>query len=322
MVYNNFPHSERKISLLGYGAWGIGGSMWVGAKDSESKQVLHRAIEEGINFFDSALAYGNGHSEKLLGEVERESGQTLFITSKIPPKNYQWPAKDNSSLQDAFPKDWIITMTEKSLKNCNREYLDLQQFHVWSDNWADEEEWQEAIEQLKREGKIKFFGISLNDHRSDNFFKAGETGLIDSFQVIFNIFDQSAAEHLFPFCKEKKISVIARVPFDEGALTGNIEPDTQFPTNDFRNNYFRADRKKEVWERIQKICADIDCEIDDLPEIAIRFIISYEAVTTVIPGMRKMKHLLSNLENIKKGPLAKEVMEKLKKHGWQRNFYL
>jgi aryl-alcohol dehydrogenase-like predicted oxidoreductase len=321
MVYNNFSHSDRKISLLGYGAWGIGGSMWIGAKDTESKQVLHRAIEEGINFFDSALVYGNGHSEKLLGEVERESGQTLFITSKIPPKNYQWPAKDNSPLQAAFPKDWIIKITERSLKNCNREYLDLQQFHVWSDTWADEEEWKEAIEQLKHEGKIRFFGISMNDHQSDNFYKAGETGLIDSFQVIFNIFEQSPAEQLFPFCKEKNISVIARVPFDEGALTGSIKPDTQFPADDFRNNYFRGNRKKEVWERLQMICEDIECEIKDLPEIAIRFIISYDAVTTVIPGMRKMKNLLSNLEYIKKGALAKDPVKKLKKHSWQKNFY-
>jgi aryl-alcohol dehydrogenase-like predicted oxidoreductase len=321
MVYNQFSKSEIKISLLGYGAWGIGGSMWIGAKDSESKLVLRRAIEEGINFFDSALVYGNGHSEQLLGQVEKESGQTLFITSKMPPKNHQWPAKDNSSLQDAFPKEWIIKSTEKSLKNLNREYLDLQQFHAWSDNWANKDEWKEAILQLKKEGKVRFFGISVNDHQANNGIEAGKSGFIDSYQVIFNIFDQSPVDQLFPFCRANNISIIARVPFDEGALTGNIKPDTEFPPNDFRNNYFRADRKKEIWQRVQNICSDIHVEISSLSEIALRFIISHDSVTSVIPGIRKMKHLKENLASIAKGPLTKEIQKKLKKHSWQKNFY-
>jgi len=238
MEYKKFSKSDTEISRIGYGAWGIGKSMWIGADDTESKKVLHKAIDLGMNFFDSALVYGMGHSERLLGAVEKEAGKDLFITSKIPSKRFEWPAKDSSTLKESFPVDHIISTTEKSLRNLNRDHIDLQQFHVWNDQWAEQDEWKEAIYRLKKDGKVRFFGISINDHQPENGMLAGETGLIDSFQVIFNIFDQSPVDKLLPFCLEKSISVIARVPFDEGALTGNITPDTEFPPKDFRNQYF------------------------------------------------------------------------------------
>ena len=321
MIYNYFSSSDDKISLLGFGTWGIGGNIWTGTKETESKAVLRQAIEKGVNIFDSALVYGGGRSERLVGEAEKESGQTLFIATKIPSKKYEWPANDNSTLQQSFPREWIINATERSLKNLNRDYIDLQQFHVWHDNWAQEDEWKEAIELLKRDGKVRYFGLSINDHQPGNGIEAGKTGLIDSFQVIFNIFDQSPIDQLFPYCKENNISIIVRVPFDEGSLTGQIKPETEFPPGDWRNGYFRGDRKKEVWERIQNICMDTETEIQNIPEIALRFIISHDAVTTVIPGMRKKKNLLSNISSIDKGPLPNNMLEILKKHSWERNFY-
>lgn len=321
MEYRNFAKTDVEVSRLGYGAWGIGKTMWIGAEDQESKRSLHKAIEQGVNFFDSAFVYGMGHSERLIGEVEQESGEKLFITSKIPSKKYEWPAKDSSSLEASFPKEHIIQMTEKSLRNLKREFLDLQQFHVWSDQWADHDEWKEAVMQLKQQGKVRFFGISVNDHEPENGIKAAESGLIDSFQVIFNIFDQSPADRLLPFCKENKISVIARVPFDEGSLTGNITPDTEFPRGDFRNTYFGGNRKQEVWDRVNKLREDVDKEAGSLAEAALRYVISFDAVTTVIPGMRKEKHLLANAESVNKGPLSDQLMEKLKAYRWDRNFY-
>jgi len=321
MEYRTFAKSDEKISRLGFGAWGIGKTMWVGADDNESKKILRKAIEKGINFFDSALVYGMGHSERLLGAAERESGQKLFITSKIPPKNYKWPAPKGSYLKEAFPANHIIAMTERSLRNLKRDYIDLQQFHVWNDEWSDQDEWKEAISKLKKDGKVRYFGISINDHQPENGIEAGKTGMIDSFQVIFNIFDQSPADMLLPFCLENKISIIARVPFDEGSLTGAITPDTVFPEKDFRNNYFRGDRKQQVWERVQKIQKDVSGETSSLAEAALRYTISFDAVTTVIPGMRKEKNLLSNLESVEKGSLSGDLLEKIKAHRWVRNFY-
>ena len=321
MKYKKFAGSEQEVSLLGFGAWGIGKTMWIGAEDSESKKALHRAIEEGVTLFDSALVYGNGHSEKLIGEVERESGKKLFVTSKIPSKKFEWPAHDKSKLADSFPKDHIIRMTERSLRNLGRDYLDLQQFHVWNDKWAVEDEWKEAIEQLKQEGKVRYFGISINDHEPENGIETGKTGLIDSYQVIFNIFDQSPEDKLVPFCADNNISIIARVPFDEGGLTGAITPDARFPDRDWRNNYFRDDRKQQVADRIQKLWADGRSEADNPADLALRYLTSFEAVTTIIPGMRKEKNLIANVQSINKAPLSPEMLEKLKEHRWVRNFY-
>ncbi len=321
MEYRLFDKSQQEVSRLGVGTWGMGKRLWVGADDAESKRVLHRAIDEGINFFDSALVYGMGHSERLLGEVEKESGKELFITTKIPSKKFEWPAKDSSTLEESFPTDYIIQTTERSLRNLKRDYIDLQQFHVWNDRWAQRDEWKEAVYRLKKEGKVRFFGISMNDHQPTNGIEAGKTGLIDSFQVIFNIFDQSPADVLFPFCLQNNISVIARVPFDEGGLTGTVTPQTTFPKKDFRSRYFRGERKEELWRRVQKIKETVSTETETLAEAALRFIISFEAVTTVIPGVRKSEHLLANIRAVEKGPLSPELVAKLAQHRWQRNFY-
>ncbi len=322
MLMKQFAKSKYKISQLGFGCWGIGKSMWIGADDMESKKALVKAIEKGINFFDTALVYGNGHSERLVGEAEKESGRQLFIASKIPSKKMEWPASDNSTLKESFPAKYIISKTEESLKNLRRDYVDLMQFHVWNDKWSKEDDWKEAIHKLKKDGKVRFFGISINDHQPNNGIEAGKTGLIDCFQVIFNIFDQKPAEKLFPFCLENGISILARVPFDEGALTGNIDPSTEFPVGDFRNNYFKDKRKVDVKLRVDKIWNDVKTEAASMAEAALRYIISFQAVTSVIPGMRKEKNLLANINSIEKGPLPPKILEKLKVHHWEKNFYL
>jgi aryl-alcohol dehydrogenase-like predicted oxidoreductase len=321
MVYKNFAKTDIKVSLLGFGCWEIGKAMWVGAKDKESKKALHRAIAEGINLFDTALVYGNGHSEKLVGKVEKESGHKLFIASKIPSLKNEWPAKDSSTLKESFPYDHIIKKNEQNLKNLKRDYLDLQQFHVWNDKWALEDEWKEAIYKLKKDGKIKYFGISINDHQPWNGIEAGKTGLIDCYQVIFNIFDQSPTDELFKFSEENKISILARVPFDEGSLAGIVNENTVFPKGDWRNGYFKNDRKKQVTERIAKIWDDVKNETGNIAEAALRYIVSFNAVTSVIPGMRSEKNLLANKASVEKGPLSNELLEKLKTHRWIRNFY-
>ena len=316
-----FNSSSEEVTILGFGCWGIGKGDWVGADDKESLLVLRKAIDEEINFFDTAHAYGNGHSERLLGQAEKESGRKVFIATKIPSKLREWPAADNSTLEDSFPSKYIIEKTEESLRNLGRDYIDLQQFHVWNDKWADQDEWKEAISKLKQQGKVKYWGISINDHQPCNGIEAGKSGLISSYQVIFNIFEQKPIEKLFPFCEKNHIGIIARVPFDEGALTGNVDPSTSFPSGDWRNDYFQGKRKLEVKLRADEIWKDVQNEASSLAEAALRYTISFNQVTTVIPGMRKMKNLMANLNSIKKGPLSKTLKDKLRVHRWDKNFY-
>ena len=309
-----------EVSEIGFGAWGIGKSEWVGADDAQSIRTLHAARDAGINFFDTALAYGDGHSEALLATAFGKSSEVV-IASKVPPKNLVWPAQPESSLQDVFPADYVLASLEASLKNLRRETVDVYQFHVWNDEWASQPEWQETVRTMRSSGKVRAVGISINDHQPANSLRALATGLIDTVQVIYNIFDQSPEDELFPYCRAHNIGVIARVPFDEGSLTGKIRPDTQFAPNDFRNQYFGGERKREVWEHVQKIQADSGVPLDGLPELALRFCLSHPAVSSVIPGMRNPAHALANACASQRGPLSDELIAKLRRSRWVRNYY-
>jgi aryl-alcohol dehydrogenase-like predicted oxidoreductase len=229
--------------------------------------------------------------------------------------------RKNSTIEESFPMDYIINRLNISLKNLKRDYIDLQQFHVWNDKWADSDEWKCAVDKLKKDGKVRYFGISMNDHQPENGIKAAKTGLIDSFQVIFNIFEQKPIEKLFPFAEKNKINIIARVPFDEGALTGNIDPSTSFPVGDWRRSYFRDRRRLEVKLRVNEIWEDVKNECLSSAEAALRYIISFNQVTSVIPGMRSENSLMDNIRSIKKGPLSHTLREKMKIHRWDKNFY-
>ena len=207
------------VSEVGFGAWGIGGKMWLGACDSESLAALRRAFDLGLNFIDTALAYGDGHSETLVGKAVREHGGKIYVATKVPPKNYLWPARPGIGIDKVFPYDYIVRSTERSLKNLGLETVDLQQLHVWNPEWTDREEWRRAADDLKLAGKVRAFGISINDHEPDSALEVLKTGLIDTVQVIYNIFDQTPEENLFPLCQALNVGVLARVPLDEGGLT-------------------------------------------------------------------------------------------------------
>jgi aryl-alcohol dehydrogenase-like predicted oxidoreductase len=321
MQYRKFGKSGLEVSEIGYGGWGIGGAMWQGATDAESIKALNQAVDLGVTFIDTALAYGKGHSEKLVGKIVRECKKQIYVATKIPPKNGEWPARPGVKLKEAFPFEYIIRKTDLSLSNLGRDTIDVQQFHVWNDEWTEEPEWQDAISTLKEQGKIRLFGVSINDHEPENALRLGATGLVDSFQVIYNIFDQTPEAKLFPFCIEKNIAVIVRVPFDEGALTGAITPSTTFPKGDWRNDYFKGDRKKQVAERIAKLSGSLGQEAHTLAELALRFTLSHPAVSTVIPGMRTVKNVDANCRVSDGRVLSKEMLQNLKEHRWDRNFY-
>ena len=321
MQYRILGKTGIKVSEIGYGAWGIGGAMWQGSKDDESLRALHRAIDLGLNFIDTALVYGEGHSENLVGKLMKERKEQLYVASKIPPKNRKWPAVLGSALRDAFPYDHIIRCTETSLKNLGVDIIDVQQFHVWDDSWASETEWQDAIATLKEQGKIRFFGMSLNNHEPDNALKVAATGLVDSFQVIYNIYDQTPEKNLFPLCQKNKIGIIVRVPLDEGGLSGTITAETQFPENDFRNSYFRDNRKQQVAEHTNALKKLLGKEAATLAELALRFCLHHPAVSTVIPGMRSRSNVEANRMISDGRNLSESLIVELRNHTWERDFY-
>ena len=321
MNYRQLGRTGIEVSEIGYGAWGIGKDAWLGAEDDESLRALNRAIDLGLTFIDTALAYGDGHSERLVGQVVRERGETIHVATKIPPKNRVWPAPEGLDPEEVFPGDYVRECTEKSLENLGMDSVDVQQFHVWQDEWVGEGSWMEAVEELKKEGKIRAFGVSINDHQPENALKLMETGIVDTVQVIYNVFEQSPEDELLPFCESHGVGVIVRVPFDEGALTGRITPDTEFEEGDFRNEYFRGDRKKEVYERVQSIVSDLGISEDEMPEVALRYILSHPAVSTVIPGMRSVRNVEKNMAVGDGEGLPEEQVERLKEYRWVRSFY-
>ncbi len=318
MRYRTLGRTGIEVSEIGYGAWGIGGKMWLGGNDDSSIAALQKAIELGLNFIDTALVYGEGHSERLVGKIAPE---TVSIATKVPPKNMLWPARPGIAIEDCFPYDHVMKCTEQSLQNLGREHIDLQQFHVWNPEWIDSDIWRRAFADLKKSGKARFVGVSINDHQPDTAIELMRTGLIDTVQVIYNIFDQTPEARLFPLAKELGIGVLARVPLDEGALTGAITEETTFEPGDFRGRYFKGNRKMQVVEHVNALQADLDDIEGTLPQIALRFCLSDLAVSTVIPGMRSVRNVESNIAASDAGPLPLDVQAILKRHAWDRNFY-
>ena len=322
MKYRKLGSTGFEVGEIGFGAWGIGGKQWLGGTDDESLKALRRSIELGLNFIDTALAYGEGHSEKLVGQVVRETGHRIYVATKVPPKNRKWPAQPGIGIDQVFPYDYIVRCTEESLRNLRMETVDLQQLHVWNPEWISSDEWRRAFEDLKTSGKVRFFGVSINNHDPGSVLELMRSGLIDAVQVIYNVFDQSPERELFALAIQRNIGVLARVPLDEGALTGNVDENTKFPPGDFREWYFRgSDRKKQVAEHVSALRKDLGEGGGDLPSLALRFCLAADAVSTVIPGMRTVRHAESNCALSDMGPLPPETLATLKRHAWDKNFY-
>jgi aryl-alcohol dehydrogenase-like predicted oxidoreductase len=307
-----------EVSELGYGAWGIGGKRWIGAEDEVSLAALREAIAAGVNFIDTALAYGDGHSEQLVGRVVRESPDRVYVATKVPPADGRWPGTPGHPVESSFSGKWITEATERSLRNLGLETIDVQQLHTWTDDWVHAGDWAEAVASLKQAGKIRFFGVSIRNHDPSSVLELVESGLIDTVQVIYNIFDQSPERELFDATIRHDIGVIVRVPLDEGGLTGRIRPDTTFPDGDFRNDYFAGDRRREVYERVQAINADLGIDEDQIAAVALRFCLSQPATSTVIAGMRSPENVRRNVAAVEQGPLDEEQLATLHRHAWEQ----
>ena len=309
-----------EVSEIGYGAWGIGGSMWIGASEEESVRALNRAIELGVNLIDTARGYGE--SERIVGQVVRDHpGEWLYVATKVPPKNATWPAPSGVDPMDAFPGDHVRSSVQESLRVSGLETFDVLQFHVWSDEWVGRGDWLETVAALKDEGLIRLFGVSVNDYQPENVLELVRSGVVDTVQVIHNVFHQQPEEQLFPACVEHGVGVIVRVALDEGGLTGRITAETEFPEGDWRNRYFGGDRRQQVEEHVTALVEDLGVTREELPALALRYVLSTEGVSTVIPGMRSVRNVERNVA-VSGDPLPAATREALARHRWERNFYL
>ncbi len=316
MKYRRFGRTGLLVSEIGHGLWGMSG--WSGADDRLSQETLQKSLEAGCNFYDSAWAYGGGHSDQLLGWLIKNNPQAEIIAaSKIPPKNFRWPATAQATLQEVFPRQHVIDYTERILEGVGTGTLDLLQFHVWDDNWADDDEWKQTVTELKEKKLIRFFGLSLNRWEPWNGLKAIQTGLVDAVQVIYNIFDQAPEDALFPLCEKLDIGVIARVPLDEGGLTGKLTLQTRFPEDDWRARYFGPENLPQTVARANAL-QELVPDGMSLPEMALRFVLSNWVVSTTIIGMRNLAHLQEDVSVSDGVGLSAELIEKLRPHRWDR----
>jgi aryl-alcohol dehydrogenase-like predicted oxidoreductase len=316
MRYRRFGRLGWEVSEIGYGMWGMAG--WSGSDDAESLAALQRSVDLGCNFFDTAWAYGEGHSEALLGKIVRaNAGKRLYTATKIPPKNRKWPSRAESPLDDCFPPEYIDEYVEKSLKNIGIETLDLMQFHVWEDAWLEDPRLARSIEKMRSSGKVRAVGISSNRWEPENGIRAVRAGLIDAVQVIYNIFDQNPEDELFPACREHDVAVIARVPFDEGTLTGTLTLDSTWPATDWRSTYFVPENLKNSVARAEALRRLLTPEMN-MPEMALRFILNNRDVSTIIPGMRKIRNVEANIAASDDGPLPDKLHTELRQHRWVR----
>lgn len=316
MKYRKLGRTQFDVSEIAHGLWGVSG--WTGSDDQESLGAMQMSVDLGCNFFDTAWAYGEGKSDGLLGEImERNAGKRLYAASKIPPANDRWPALPEYKYGDVFSPQHVLKYADQIRKQLRVDTIDLLQFHVWDDSWTNEPDFHTTIEKLKREKWIRFFGLSINRWQPENGIKALRTGLVDAVQVIYNIFDQSPEDELFPVCEELNVGVIARVPLDEGSLGGKMTLETRFPKGDWRAGYFGPENLARTVKRVDKL-KEILPKGMSLPEMAFRFILSSPVVSTTIPGMRKADHVRQNIANSDAGPLDKALLAELKKHRWDR----
>jgi aryl-alcohol dehydrogenase-like predicted oxidoreductase len=296
--------------------WGMGS--WTGSNDADSLAALQRAIDLGCNFFDTAFVYGEGRSENLLGQIVRANrDKKIYTATKIPPRNMKYPTLPEYALEDCYPPDHIEEFLHKSLKNAGLEKFDLLQIHTWNDDWTRASGWSDMLDSLKKQGLIDVCGISINRGEPWNGVRAVRSGKIDSVQVVYNIFDQNPEDELFPACAEMDVAVIARVPFDEGTLTGTLTKETTFPENDWRSSYFTPENLKASVERADALKPLVPDD-STLAETALRFILSSETVSTIIPGMRKIAHVTGNIAASDRGALDEDLLRELKKHRWTR----
>jgi aryl-alcohol dehydrogenase-like predicted oxidoreductase len=316
MKYRKLGRTGFEVSEMAYGLWGMSG--WSGSDDTESLASMQASIDAGCNFFDTAWAYGDGHSDELLGRtIANNKGKRLYAASKIPPRDRNWPPKPGAKYHDVFPTDYVLEYAGKIREKLGTDSIDVLQLHVWEDRWTREREFHDVVKKLKTDGLVRYFGLSLNRWQPENGIEAIRTGLVDTVQVIYNVFDQAPEDKLFPVCREFNVGVIARVPLDEGSLGGKMTLETKFASTDWRAKYFGPDNLPKTIKRVEALKKVVPNGMS-LPEMSLRFILGDPAVSTTIIGMRKLNHVRDNMKTSDDGPLDAALMKELKAHRWDR----
>jgi aryl-alcohol dehydrogenase-like predicted oxidoreductase len=316
MQYRRLGRTNLQVSEIGCGLWGMTG--WPDGGEEQAQRALQLSVDLGCTFFDSAEAYGDGASDRLLGQLLKANpGKQLFAASKVPPKNFRWPASPGSTLQEIFPREHVLASVERIRRTMQLDCIDVLQYHVWDDAWCADESWIDTVEELKRRGHIKWFGLSLNRWEPWNGMAAVRTGAVDVVQVIYNLFDQAPEDELFPLCRERNVGVIARVPLDEGSLGGTFTKATRFAADDWRSRYFGPENLGPTVERVDRLRASLPAGAS-LAEVALRFVLQSPDVSTVIVGMRKDAHVRQNAALSDGAPLEASLHARLRPHRWDR----
>lgn len=301
-----------QVTVVGLGTWAMG-SQWGEQEDEESVRTLHHALDEGCRFLDTALAYGQGRSERLIARVFRERGERVPVATKIPPKDYQWETVPGvTKIQDKFPAQYIIDSCETSLRNLGADTIDVLQLHTWCSGWTDELEWYETMVKLRDQGKIRAIGVSVPDARPDEANGLIAAERVDSVQLIYNILDQRAAPGVFPLAREHHVGILARVPLASGALAGKWSSATTFSEGDWRAEVFTGNTLERTLDYVRQLRFLEAGSDGSLVEAAVRFAFSDPAVTTTIPGARNPGQVDPLMRAMERGPLSLDELAQLR----------
>ncbi len=317
MKYRNLGKTGMNISEIGFGAWAIGGS-WGKQHDADSDEALHAALDEGINFIDTAAGYGDGKSEKLIAGVLKKRREEIFVCTKTPPVSGAWPPTPYCQIGERYPEKYLRENVDERLRNLETETLDVLLLHTWTRAWNRRPAALEFLQKMKSEKKIRAIGISTPEQDQNSVIDLIRNGLVDVVEVIFNIFDQEAAAELFPVAEEYGTGIIVRVAFDEGVLTGKYRAADTFPEGDFRRKYFEGDRLARAVKRVEAIRKELDGTKFTMPEIALKFALAPPAVSTVIAGMRNKEQAILNAEVSDLEDPQHDLLVRLRDHAWRR----
>jgi aryl-alcohol dehydrogenase-like predicted oxidoreductase len=320
MKYRKFGKNGPEVSEIGFGAWAIGGS-WGEQSDRDSLEALDTALDQGVNFIDTAAGYGDGKSERIIGGFLKQRSERVYVCTKTPPVAGKWPPSPYCRIEERYPESYLRRNVEQRMKNLQVEYLDVLLLHTWTRAWNDRPVALEILHKMKSEGLIGQVGISTPEHDQNCVIQLMRDGMVDVLQVIYNIFEQEPAAQLLPVALETGTGIIIRVAFDEGVLTGKYKGNETFGPDDFRSNYFAGDRLERGVRRTEKIKEEFKGSGYSMPELALKFALTHEAVSTVIPGIRNRSQALMNIAVSELPELSEEQLLRLREHSWNRGFW-
>jgi aryl-alcohol dehydrogenase-like predicted oxidoreductase len=320
MKYRKLGRTDLDVSEIGFGAWAIGGS-WGPQDEKDSLDALHKAIDLGVNFIDTAAGYGNGKSERLIAQVLKERKEKVWVATKTPPVAGHWPPTPYCIAEERYPEKYLRENIDERRRNLNTDCIDVLQLHTWTRAWNRNPKPLDVLKKIQAEGKIKYIGLSTPEPDQDSVVDLMRRGYLDTVQVIYNIFEQDPAAELLPTAHEHNVGILVRVVFDEGVLTGKYTADSKFSEGDFRNNYFAGDRLARAVKRVDKIKADVADTGFSMPDVALKFALAHPATSTVIPGIRNVAQSVANAAASDSAPLSEATMLKLRDHAWQRKFW-